>query len=93
MAVAGVWVISARKSVECSCTDPVCKEKRWPGESKEVSAARFHSEERGEWINEECEEDVCGAVNKELGEIEKKTEEKKFCSMECKVSGVSNRVT
>ena len=76
MAVMGAWAISTRKSVECSCTDPVYKEKRWPGESKEVGAATFHSEERGECINEECEEDVCGVVNKELGEIEKKTGEK-----------------
>ena len=85
MAVPGARAISARKGVECSCTDPVGKEKSWPSKGKEVGAARFHSEECGERINEECKEDVCGAVNNELGEIEKKPEKKEFC--------VSNRVT
>ena len=79
-----------RKSVDCSSTDPVYKEKLWPGNIKKVGAARFHSEKSGEWINEECEEDVCGAVNKKLGGIEEKLKKKEFCSMECKVSGVSN---
>ena len=72
MAVVGAWAISTRKSVDCSSTDPVCKDKHWPGESKEVSAARFHREEHGELIDEECEEDVGGAVIKELSQIEKK---------------------
>ena len=46
----------------------------------------------GEWIDEEREEDVGGAVNKELGGIEKKLKKKEFCSMESKLSGVSTRV-
>ena len=91
MAVAGVRAISARNSVDCSSTDPVCKEKGWPGESKEVGAARFHSEKHIEWIDEECEEDAGGDVNKELSQIEKKLKKEEFCSIECKVSGVSNR--
>ena len=69
MAVPGLQAIAARKGVECSCTDPVGKEKRWPSKGKEVGAARFHSEESGEWIDEECEEDVGAAANSELGGI------------------------
>ena len=92
MAIPGLQAIASRKGVEGSCTDPAGKEKRWPGESKEVGAARFHSEESGEWIDEERKEYVCGAVNKELGGIEKKLKKKEFCSMKCKVSGISNRV-
>ena len=91
MSVAGVRAIFARKSVDCSSTDPVCKEKGWPGESKEVDAARLHSEKHGEWINEECEEDVGSTVNTELSQIEKKLKKEELCGMECKVSGISNR--
>ena len=72
MAIPGLQAIASRKGVEGSCTDPAGKEKRWPGESKEVGAARFNSEESGDSINEECEEDVGDAVNKELSQIEKK---------------------
>ena len=46
-----------------------------------------------ECINEECEEDVCGAVNNKLGGMEKKLKEKELCGMEHKVSGISNRVS
>ena len=45
-----------------------------------------------EWINEEGEEDVCSAVNNKLGGMEEKLKKKEFCSMESKMSGVSNRV-
>ena len=47
MAVPDSRAIAPRKGVECSCTDPVGKEKRWPSKSKEVGAATFHSEESG----------------------------------------------
>ena len=90
MAVVGVRAISARKSVDCSSTDPVCKEKFRLGERKELGAARFRGEKHGEWIDEEREENVGGAVNKELSQIEMKPKKEEFCGMECKVSGISN---
>ena len=92
IAVQCLQAVATRKSVECSLTDPVGKEERWSSKGKEVGAARFHSDENGEWIDEECEENVRGAVNKELGGMEKKLKKKEFLSMEFKVLGVSNRV-
>ena len=85
-------MISARKSVDSSSADPVCKEKCRPCNGKEVGANGFHGKKLQEWISEECKEDVCSAVNNKLNEIEVQLQKEKFRSMECKVSGISNRV-
>ena len=81
MAMVGTRAISLRKGVDCSSTNPICQEKRWPRNSKEVGAAGLHREKSREWIDEEGEEDGCGAVNKELGGIEDKLKKQELCGM------------
>ena len=54
------------KSVCCSSTNPVGEKKRRSRNGKEVGAYSLNRENMREWVNEEGEEDVCGALDEDL---------------------------
>ena len=74
--------MAAGKDIHSRFQKKVRDEKGWPCERQEMGAEEFWSDEHAKWINEEGEEDGCGGLNEELGEIEENLKRMEFGGME-----------